>query len=374
MNDSLIIAAVVSTIAGIFFGLWSDRYKIFQNQADKNRLLLPSQQKSISLPVTSNNYSVKEKKDSKQDYNTVKEKKVNENEANIFKKSAKELREDLKVLQFEKKIAAKSLQDIFDARKQGKIDVFEFDRLVVRYKKDLAFYNQKIDKIAAELDFSELFALRNEIDEKIGNLKIKYNLQNLSDDNKMDIQKILDLNKEFRKEMSELDDDKNNRYEKQQIDSHPIDKEELMIEKFKDDVTRAIERLDTVKLDIQSEIPVITEISERVVEKKEMQNLEKTLTVDEGNKRNDIQSQIAIDRSNKNQERNEKNTIESNFASPLSFIYTANQKKEKSESSMIKIKEENKNLDINEYNSSNKNENEKSKKIDSGPLSRIIKH
>lgn len=374
VNDNFIVLAVISAIAGIFFGLWTERFKIFSAFGKKNDGFPQILQQKTSSSGTSNYLAQDTNDDDKNngpnDDNDI----HNDSENSVFRKSPKELREELKVLQFEKKITSKSMQDIFYARKDGKIDAFEYDRLVSKYKRDLVFYNQQIDKIAAELDFSELFVLRNEIDGKISDLKIKYKLQDNSLDTNTESQ-FTNSDKIDAKEDKQIADNKNDiNKTKKEIDLHLQDKEQIMIEKFKDDVTRAIERLDNVKTNTKEETDVLETLKNPTEMPGPVKLESQTTSSHETAKQDDLSRQYDdIDKRTDKKESIYK--IESNFASPLSFIYKQNHEQERNLDGLledVKPIEDSKENDIS--NNIKSIEKEHSKIVDNSPLNRIVKH
>lgn len=384
MYDSLVIIAASSTIAGVLFALFIDRYNIFSNFRKKKPEASTFSQHQSLLSSTTSDYLVNHTKydgsDAVHTSSEVKEENFGNEDTDLFRKSSKELREDLNVLQFEKKITSKSLQDIFEARKQGKIDMYEYDRLVGKYKRDLKFYNQKIEKIAAELDFSELFVLRKELDEKISDLKIKYNFHNNPIDDKMNIQQISSYDKDDKNKNKNVDtngDKHDHSSTTTKIDSHSKNKEQLMIEKFKDDVAIAIERLDKVKLDNQSESPVIENLksyskSDNTIDLE----METVVLADETKKRDLFDLGIEQNKNNINENKiDSQNNIESSFSSPLSFLYKQkqNQQENAEKSSNNKQYDENTKEEY-KSNDTNNIKTEIPKKLaDNSPLRRIFR-
>jgi hypothetical protein len=251
-NSFLLIAAAgLALIGGIIFGLYSNRI--------------------FSLP-----YKVKKKDGNQSQYSKVKEKE-NENEeeqkqtkSNLLKRNFELLEDEIKIYQFEKDLVSQAIENILLASKNKSIDVFEKDRLLLKYNDQLKKLNEKLDKIQSESDVTKLIDLRNDlaslldnkisdIDQKIREINIKIetkskigetknqnknknknnnnNLNNLN--NPSDIEETIDANLKTRKVISYKSNNNTNKEKETSIEA-----ERKKIIDLKDQVLAALNRLD----------------------------------------------------------------------------------------------------------------------------------
>ena len=70
-------------------------------------------------------------------------------------------KEELQSLQFEKSLISQSITRVYEAACEGKIDLIERDRLLLKYKQQLDSYNKKIEDLQSLVDISELGDMRN---------------------------------------------------------------------------------------------------------------------------------------------------------------------------------------------------------------------
>lgn len=70
-------------------------------------------------------------------------------------------KEELQSLQFEKSLISQSITRVYEASYEGKIDLIERDRLLLKYKQQLDSYNKKIEDLQSLVDISELGDMRN---------------------------------------------------------------------------------------------------------------------------------------------------------------------------------------------------------------------
>ena len=179
--------------------------------------------------------------------NTNNEKNTQELER-LFK-TEKEIKEELKIFQYEKSLLAFSIEKILEEYKNKRIDIYERDRLLHKYRQELNIYNEKIIEIQSKLDLTSLMNLRQnlmnvienrvvEIDNKIKEINIKLgneysninNIKNLGEKN--EIRKNI-------KDDEEKDLIKNKIHEKKDL----VENNE--IKKLKNEVADALKDLDT---------------------------------------------------------------------------------------------------------------------------------
>jgi hypothetical protein len=70
---------------------------------------------------------------------------------------------ELESLKFEKSLLQQAIAKIYEAVQEGRIDATERDRLLLKYKHQLAIYNEKIDALLPLVDFSELSDMRDDV-------------------------------------------------------------------------------------------------------------------------------------------------------------------------------------------------------------------
>jgi hypothetical protein len=96
-------------------------------------------------------------------------------------------KEELQSLQFEKSLISQSITRVYEASYEGKIDLIERDRLLLKYKQQLDSYDTKIADLQSLVDISELADMRNglvsllegritAIDHKLAEISTKYGI------------------------------------------------------------------------------------------------------------------------------------------------------------------------------------------------------
>jgi hypothetical protein len=96
-------------------------------------------------------------------------------------------KEELQSLQFEKSLISQSITRVYEASYEGKIDLIERDRLLLKYNQQLDSYNKKIEDLQSLVDISELADTRNglvsllegritAIDHKLAEISNKYGI------------------------------------------------------------------------------------------------------------------------------------------------------------------------------------------------------
>jgi hypothetical protein len=73
------------------------------------------------------------------------------------------IRAELLSLLFEKNLTAEAITRVYEAARDGKIDRFERDKLLLKYKQQLDSLNQKVAYLQPVADFSDLKELRNSL-------------------------------------------------------------------------------------------------------------------------------------------------------------------------------------------------------------------
>ena len=260
-NSFLLIVAGLALIGGVVFGLYSNRifslyYKVKKNDRSKSQ-----------------NSKVKEDKANEEEENE-KQKKI---QPNLLKSNFQLLEDEIKIYQFEKELVSHAIENILIASKNKSIDIFEKDRLLLKYNDQLKKLNEKMDKIQSQLDVTRLIELRNDlaslldnkisdIDEKIKeiNFKIETKSRMLETKNRnkknsninnnlnninatLDIEETINSNLKARK----VTNYKNNIINKNKETN--IEAERKKIIDLKDQVLTALNRLDSAGI-IKEEI------------------------------------------------------------------------------------------------------------------------
>src|SRR3712207_3925363 len=73
------------------------------------------------------------------------------------------IRAELLSLLFEKNLTAEAITRVYEAARDGRIDRFECDKLLLKYKQQLDSLNQKVAYLQPVADFSDLKELRNNL-------------------------------------------------------------------------------------------------------------------------------------------------------------------------------------------------------------------
>lgn len=73
------------------------------------------------------------------------------------------IRAELLSLLFEKNLTAEAITRVYEAAQDGRIDRFERDKLLLKYKQQLDSLNQKVAYLQPVADFSDLKELRNNL-------------------------------------------------------------------------------------------------------------------------------------------------------------------------------------------------------------------
>ena len=94
---------------------------------------------------------------------------------------------ELESLKFEKSLLQQAIAKIYEAVQDGRIDAMERDRLVLKYKNQLAIYNEKIEALLPLVDFSELRDMRDDVVDLLENriTAIDKRLNELSEKSKL---------------------------------------------------------------------------------------------------------------------------------------------------------------------------------------------
>ena len=70
---------------------------------------------------------------------------------------------ELESLKFERSLLHGAITRIYEAVQEGRIDAMERDRLLLKYKRQLVIYDEKIDALLPLVDLSELNDMRDDV-------------------------------------------------------------------------------------------------------------------------------------------------------------------------------------------------------------------
>ena len=87
----------------------------------------------------------------------------NKKHARSSSSSVGSIRAELLSLLFEKNLTAEAITRVYEAARDGRIDRFERDKLLLKYKQQLDSLNQKVAYLQPVADFSDLKELRNNL-------------------------------------------------------------------------------------------------------------------------------------------------------------------------------------------------------------------
>ena len=202
---------------------------------------------------------------------------------------------ELQSLLFEKSLLSQSITRVYEASNEGKIDSIERDRLLLKYKQQLASYNKKITDLQSVVDITELVDMRNglvsllegritAIDQKLAEISNKYGISpsDIIDSSlKSDRQAIVgkkpeEENKESGQNLKENDEDRHqsdgsneesmtaevrggggdqkDQKKKKHNDKEKLKTEEKTIDELQKEIMHALSRLEQVDPDPDNKI------------------------------------------------------------------------------------------------------------------------
>lgn len=290
-NSFLLIAAAgLALIGGIVFRLYYNRifsfpYKVKKNDGNQSR-----------------NSRVEKEKDGEE----------GKTQPNLLKKNFQLLEDEIKIYQFEKELVSHAIENILLASKNKSIDIFEKDRLLLKYNDQLKKLNEKMDKIQSEIDVTKLLDLRNDlaslldnkisdIDKKIKEINFKIetkskiretknqNKKNSNINSQFDIEEITDANLKSRNIINYKINNNTNK-NKETI----IEAERKKIIDLKDQVSAALNRLDrarSIKEEIKdNEVAMIhsSQIKKDLIKEDNKDSLKKTHDFNDKDQRNQV--------------------------------------------------------------------------------------
>ena len=184
---------------------------------------------------------------------------------------------ELQSLQFEKTLVAEAITRVYEAQQEGKIDRVERDRLLLKYKHQVASYSDKIAALEPVVDFTELSEVRNNIvglmerritmiDQKLAELCNKFGISStdISESIRIHQGPILQKNTqkaENKTQVSPLEEvlignkKKSGPYEREQPEGQGSKSEEKTTDGLQKDIMEALSRLEKIKIDNDDKLP-----------------------------------------------------------------------------------------------------------------------
>jgi hypothetical protein len=196
-----------------------------------------------------------------------------------FIKPLNTTKEELQSLQFEKSLISQSITRVYEASYEGKIDLIERDRLLLKYKQQLDSYDKKIADLQSLVDISELADMRNglvsllegritAIDHKLAEISKKYGISTSdiinSSPNSSNQQPIIDRaggEEKKKKKDSKQEEENRGKYDNEGHQSDLANEETMMaIREQKDQ-----KKQDSAREKIKTEEKTIEEIQKEIM-------------------------------------------------------------------------------------------------------------
>ena len=155
------------------------------------------------------------------------------------------IRAELLSLLFEKNLTAEAITRVYEAARDGRIDRFERDKLLLNYKQQLDSLNQKVAYLQPVADFSDLKELRNNLvhflENRVSALDKK--LLELSKSNPPSQEDIDSKAKKILAETSKM------RQSVTPIEQKMFKADEQSIEQLHKEIVQALQHLEQVEID-----------------------------------------------------------------------------------------------------------------------------
>jgi hypothetical protein len=191
------------------------------------------------------------------------------NGRNSLVKPFKTVKSEFQSLQFEKKLVSQAIMRVYEAVQEGKIDRSEFDRLLLKYKNQLVFCDEKIDALQPLVDIAEVSKMRDDVlslferrvgamDRKLAELCRKYGISDTG------ISKTIKMMQQQRpsienKNLESKDKERGIEFEvgdvpasekfKTNYEEQEGKSEEKNVEKLQTEIIEALSRLDQIEID-----------------------------------------------------------------------------------------------------------------------------
>ena len=175
----------------------------------------------------------------------------NKNHARSSSSSIASIRAELLSLLFEKNLTAEAITRVYEATQDGRIDRFERDKLLLKYKQQLDSLNQKVAYLQPVSDFSDLKELRNNLvyflEDRISALDKK--LLELSKSNPPSQDDIDTKVKKILAETSNMQQQQQQQQSVTPIEQKMFKADERSIEQLHKEIVQALQHLEQVEID-----------------------------------------------------------------------------------------------------------------------------
>jgi len=191
------------------------------------------------------------------------------NGRNSLVKPFKTVKSEFQSLQFEKNLVSQAIMRVYEAIQEGKIDRSEFDRLLLKYKNQLVFCDEKIDALQPLVDIAEVSKMRDDVlslferrvgamDRKLAELCRKYGISDtgISKPIKMMQQQRSSIENENLESKDkeggiefEVGDVPASEKFKTNYEEQEGKSEEKNVEKLQTEIIEALSRLDQIEID-----------------------------------------------------------------------------------------------------------------------------
>jgi chromosome segregation ATPase len=187
-------------------------------------------------------------------------------------KPFKAAKSELQALQFEKSLISQAVTRVYEAFQEGKIDKNELERLLLKYKHQLASYEEKIRRLGPLVDFAEISEIRENtisiLNERIGSMDQK--LAEVCKKSGMSYTDISKTIKKMQQPQSNIEDESRKLKDKgedaatnylltserpktkQQQEVVQLKEEEKDIDKLQVEIMDALSRLEQINIDKNS--------------------------------------------------------------------------------------------------------------------------
>lgn len=175
----------------------------------------------------------------------------NKKHARSSSSSIASIRAELLSLLFEKNLTAEAITRVYEATRDGRIDRFERDKLLLKYKQQLDSLNQKVAYLQPVSDFSDLKELRNNLvyflEDRISALDKK--LLELSKSNPPSQDDIDTKVKKILAETSNMQQQQQQQQSVTPIEQKMFKADERSIEQLHKEIVQALQHLEQVEID-----------------------------------------------------------------------------------------------------------------------------
>ena len=185
-------------------------------------------------------------------------------------KPFKAAKSELQALQFEKSLISQAITRVYEAFQEEKIDKYELERLLLKYKHQLASYDEKIRRLGPLVDFAEINEIRENtisiLNERIGSMDQK--LAEVCKKSGMSYTDISKTIKKMQQPQSNVEEERKSKYKGEDAATNylltserpktkqqevvQLKAEEKDIDKLQAEIMDALSRLEQINIDKSS--------------------------------------------------------------------------------------------------------------------------